>query len=69
MTRKQHICKGLTYCECGCHMDGFNLMHFMSCCDLCYNKYIDAEGNIDMERVNKAVNKVLKWRKKNFKSK
>ena len=69
MSKVLHVCRGLNYCECGCHMDGFNLMHIIACCDLCYDKYIDVEGKIDMARVNKAVDKALKWRKKNSKNK
>jgi len=33
------------FCTCGCHKEGFNLMHCMPCCDRCGEKYLDANGN------------------------
>lgn len=37
-------------CFCDCHKDGCEIIHFMSCCDLCGEKYIFADGKIDTER-------------------
>lgn len=25
-------------CDCDCHAPGLDILHFMSCCDLCYTK-------------------------------
>ena len=36
-----------------CHRDGFLIMHCMPCCEYTYEKYIDKDGNIDMERYGK----------------
>jgi hypothetical protein len=40
-------------CDCECHKDGTELIHFMSCCFLCGQKYIFADGKIDMVRYEK----------------
>lgn len=37
-------------CTCPCHKDGENVIHFMSCCQLCALKYISKDEQIDEER-------------------
>jgi hypothetical protein len=37
-------------CECECHELGKNVMHFMECCQFCYEKYI-VDGDVDYEKL------------------
>jgi len=37
-------------CTCLCHVDGQSVTHMFDCCELCYSKYIDKDGNIDINR-------------------
>ena len=39
------------FCFCGCHADGFDLIHCIPCCQLCYKKYIDMNGDLDVSRL------------------
>lgn len=39
-----------------CHYDGFGVRHCRPCCEFTYEKYIDKDGNIDMNRYNKLKN-------------
>jgi hypothetical protein len=37
-------------CECKCHWDSHQVLHFDACCQFCYKKYVDTEGTIDIKR-------------------
>jgi hypothetical protein len=37
-------------CMCDCHREGWDIMHFMACCDLCGEKYLTAAGELDTVR-------------------
>lgn len=39
-----------TICECECHRDGNNTMHFMECCIFCGCTYISEDGVVDLVR-------------------
>lgn len=42
-------------CTCECHKkDGHKVIHSFACCNLCYEKYIDINGNIDINRLGMA---------------
>jgi hypothetical protein len=47
-------------CKCPCHVKGGVVMHFMPCCDLCEEKYLNKDFTID-EAAYKAI--VLKYSK------
>ena len=34
-------------CECECHKKGQTIMHFMACCELTYEKYLNEDGSLD----------------------
>lgn len=38
-------------CDCMCHREGFNVMHFMPCCGLTYQTYMDENGVIDEDKL------------------
>jgi len=57
-----HIMNGVSWCECDCHKDGEDTLHFMECCDVCYKKYINVDGTVDMARLRKAVDEHIKRR-------
>ena len=42
-------------CKCECHKLGITCMHFMPCCNLCYKKYINKDGNINKEFYKKVL--------------
>lgn len=42
-------------CNCSCHTKGIDTMHFTSCCSLCYEKYIKANGQYDYEVLDKLL--------------
>jgi len=47
---EQKICD----CECECHRDrpdGCAVIHFIDCCEFCYEKYINEDGTIDHDRL------------------
>ena len=35
-------------CNCECHNEGVRIMHFMACCDLCYETYRTQDGEFDL---------------------
>lgn len=35
-------------CDCDCHEKGTMIMHCFPCCDLCYEKYINEDGTLDI---------------------
>lgn len=45
-------------CRCSCYEIGSNVLHFFPCCNLCYAKYIEANGDINMELYEAAVKKL-----------
>lgn len=47
-------------CRCCCHEKGVRVSHIMPCCDLTYVKYINEDGSIDREAINKALNETNK---------
>ena len=60
MTKKR-VLEGVTYCNCLCHCIGFDLNHFMPCCDLVYKKYINFNLDEDSRQINmKRVRKYVK---------
>jgi len=50
-------------CMCSCHQDGAEVMHCIACCELCYDKYIDKDGNLDIIRFNKLSEEAIQRRK------
>jgi hypothetical protein len=50
-------------CMCSCHQDGLKVMHCFACCELCYDKYIDKDGNLDIIRFNKLSEEAIQRRK------
>lgn len=46
-------------CECACHRDGCDMMHFDACCEWCGRKYISADGVVDVVRFGALV---MEWR-------
>jgi hypothetical protein len=38
-------------CECDCHKEGIQLLHFMACCQFCYEKYLTVSGEIIPEKL------------------
>lgn len=40
-------------CDCKCHYENQNIMHFLDCCDLCYHKYYDNDDNFDRDMYGK----------------
>lgn len=47
-------------CDCVCHRDGMDITHFMPCCAYTGEKYINENGFIDKERLNKIKNEGTK---------
>jgi hypothetical protein len=43
---KDHI--ECVVCDCECHKT--TVMHFMACCNQCYQRYYDKDGNFDAGR-------------------
>jgi len=59
--REKIKAKGLPFpCKCDCHRDGVQLLHFMACCPLCYQKYISEDGVVDLVRFESL------WKKKQY---
>ena len=42
-------------CECECHRDGNNMMHFEACCGWCGQRYISTDGVVDVARFGALV--------------
>ena len=61
MSKKE---RHVTWCECQCHMYGNKSMHFMACCDLCYQKYINDDGTIDQAQLDILIAEAVKRRRK-----
>lgn len=40
-----------SFCFCHCHTDGLALKHVVACCSLCYDKYINNNGQLDTDRL------------------
>jgi len=47
--------RGVEVCDCDCHKEGRNIMHFMACCDLCGFDYINHDGSIKEEVLYKLL--------------
>ena len=46
--------KGTDLCKCLCHkknMEKVRVVHRMPCCEHAYEKYIENDGSIDMDRL------------------
>ena len=41
------------HCTCECHKKDVTAMHFMACCYLTYEKYLDNDGTVDNELYDK----------------
>ena len=54
MNEYDNICK----CECECHIDEMRVRHIVSCCGLCYEKYMNSDGQLDRFRFAKLMKKV-----------
>ncbi len=39
-------------CTCECHQDGMKVLHCQPCCSVCYQKFIDKNGKVDLIRYN-----------------
>lgn len=48
--------KGHQICDCDCHKEGVQLLHMMACCNLCYDTYLDKDGNIIPEKLDPLLN-------------
>lgn len=44
-------------CDCSCHTIGTRVMHFMACCNLTYQKYLNSDRYIEGDLVNELLNK------------
>ena len=42
-------------CDCECHREGRNIMHFMSCCQFCYDTYLTKDGEIIPEKIQELL--------------
>lgn len=51
-------------CSCDCHEVGLPVRHFMSCCDVTYDKYL-VNGEVDDALFEQALAKAYQWRKDN----
>ena len=47
-------------CNCECHNEGVGVMHFMACCDLCYETYQSADGKFDLDLYGAAFKEMTK---------
>ena len=45
-------------CKCTCHRKGSLELHQQPCCEYTYEKYINTDGTVDIEKYNK-LNKTL----------
>ena len=45
------IWSGVSVCNCECHKEGKQVLHFMSCCNLCYDTYLTKDGEIIPEKL------------------
>jgi hypothetical protein len=45
-------------CDCMCHTIGMGVMHCFPCCSLCYEQYLNNDGTIN----DQALEKVLSTR-------
>jgi len=45
------------YCTCACHREGMSVMHIIPCCDLTYQKYLDKDGDLIKEKLEKLLDK------------
>lgn len=43
-------------CKCICHQEGVDILHCSPCCNYTYQKYIDKDGKIDINKYNKLIN-------------
>lgn len=46
------------YCTCICHREGHVVMHMFACCPLCYEEYLDKDGNLIEEKLVTAIKKL-----------
>ena len=46
-------------CMCDCHVVGCSIIHFDSCCKLCYKKYI-IDGEVDNKLYKQALKEIKK---------
>lgn len=44
-------------CECNCHIKNKNIMHFMPCCPVSGEKYINEDGSLDWLKLGEAMTK------------
>ena len=42
---------GIKLCDCDCHKEGTEIMHFLSCCNFCYDKYLTKDGKVVPEQI------------------
>ena len=42
-------------CLCECHQIGSSIMHDFPCCNYCYEKYIDKDGDVDLSLYNDCI--------------
>jgi len=45
-------------CECGCHKENNSVLHCIPCCSMCYEKYIDSQGNLNITKWGNVRRKV-----------
>lgn len=43
-------------CTCDCHKEGVDILHFMPCCQLTYQKYIEKDGSINHGKLFRILN-------------
>lgn len=51
----------ITACDCDCHVVGWQVLHIVACCDLCYQGYITEERVVDVDLLNKALEDHYLW--------
>lgn len=55
---KGDVMNEILICDCECHVHGQSCMHFMACCELTYEKYINADGSFDKDAFGTSFKKV-----------
>jgi hypothetical protein len=48
--------EGICICKCECHIKGNIVLHFIACCELTGESYINIDGSIDFEIYKKLIN-------------
>lgn len=63
MSRKTftYLDEEFTACDCHCHSEP-SIRHILPCCDLTYSQYINKDGTLNEDQLDKALERVYNWR-------